>query len=1079
MIKKALKNRAILWLQFSLFCSLFYGLKTTAQVIDLDGFVHFSKEVRQAHDVVYQQKILTPDELHNLQDKLDISDLDPDSSTDYWRPSKTYEAVAQINDLNLSENTTFVYTGHLDSRVGRAQVSVQAKDLNGVVKNYIINASVKNHSILMKKAFLKKLGYQVENLQYYKKLNLKFLNHSEMQEFLENFESDTLKKSELWIVDPTIVEHIKNKNYVIEDLNLILQDVLVLPIPKIQDLSIAVHSEISVGSRFINALLLVEHLFDLPEDMNINAYEWQKAQLAQNGVYLSSDSIGDLKPSREDVRWLLKKIAKLNKKDFNDVIEFSQMPKEEKLLFEQKLISNRNHLMKLFDVESPALKFDSNISYGERLKDGKLVVENTTESKAQNSEAHAERFAWGDPPSIINPKEAWSIFKSKFYSSVISSKIAEFNANILKPTNVTQKIFEHQLKNAEQQFVQLITTGHTDKIHFGMYVIPTTRANLILSRDLVIGSYMGTNNRIQVVDNFGFAFSKGLFIGFDGIQPPQLNVYAGTSLSYMRSFAHIHPTKNAVSALTTPYQNMIVPFYEYLARRSLDKVLETNSMQNSNSEDNLKEFQNIIKAFDEHLNVGDSLVITDSINLGANFNVSYPLAQSFSAQAQISDSEVLVLKRIHIFHRDRNQIQVFIDSGAQNILGFNISLNKYKVQVVSLGLSRGAGNSKTDYYNLDYFADQNTQDYKEIKNKIKIIRDLMFTHNLDSLQDQYKPTHLEHDFNQKAFDFSFLFFKFRSQKTFDQLKIKYPNQYQENLAFKNLGTRSGPNYESLVVDSLQNYIQDRLKNPNAVISDPSSGDPGDSIYGSSVKKEITAEAKLNPNISDHSDMFSEVFAQIKYSYKGWNMKREEMLQVFNDFKANFHFPFIWQLNLNDTQEVQFYNLGLEVRVYQTGIDNLARIGELESKKMFLDSSSLSEEKVWKLSRGSQQYRYDAEKFRTKLWREFVQAQKEYHKSLKNHDTEEALTACLKMLDYTENIFSGTDLINLVGGYKHIMITPFLEGLRKGDELGELKAPLNSFGMLSTEKSKGPFRYLQNILQMPEGEFFSYWMINHL
>ena len=67
----------------------------------------------------------------------------------------------------------------------------------------------------------------------------------------------------------------------------------------------------------------------------------------------------------------------------------------------------------------------------------------------------------------------------------------------------TSRIYRHYL-------LQVLENGGVPQMTIGAWVKPIANGSVNISRDVVLGNFMGTNNQVQLADTFGFTANVGL-----------------------------------------------------------------------------------------------------------------------------------------------------------------------------------------------------------------------------------------------------------------------------------------------------------------------------------------------------------------------------------------------------------------------------------------------------------------------------------------------------------------------------------------------------------------------------------------
>ncbi len=1023
--------------------------------IDFPGLIPKTSDKQQASDVVYKDRVLLPDELTALAAQgQDISLLNPNANTDLWHNQMPKPLDLAGYSLGLKESGEYRFLADLVSRVGNFRFTISVVDEKGVNRNYVVLVSKTMHNVLLRKAFLEKLGYVVPSMQYMPKMKIRFNGAFSRKDFISQIRNNTFGDPERWVLD------LNNT----ESDTISLQDVLVLSADDhIYNLALgATTSSVVQGRRILNAVQVPYSLLDAPESINI--FSWTSGQVISEGIYLPFEGAEEFNPSYEDARWIARRIANLTRNDFTEVVNAAKLPQEVSALLVEKLLSRRNSLLSLFNFKFPDINVDSKISAGSLLVDGKLTQ--------QIWPNYASRFSFGDPISPVSPTEVKAFFKSKFYSSLIENLVFQFNNMVLPHTNIAQEVYNHQLDKTIGQIEELINTGTVHKIPFGMYTIPSFAGHLIASREIVVGSYLGTDNLVQIADSFGFQVSAGFYLGFDGIQNPALFPSGQAGASFTRTYTHIKPIKSMAAALKEPYKNMMVPLFKKDLGKIFDPLLSMNAK--ASDEDQQKLLTDTVGLLTKSMATGDSLIITDSLNATAGLSIGYTLATAVAAQARISDTEVII-HRLQIFKKDDSTIQVYRDPGDVNTFGISLGIGTHGIQILNLGFSRASGHEQTDFFKINIDSDKKRN--PDVVTNLLSVRQLLLENSLEMVESKQKPFQIAHEFNEKSTDFGFLFFKSKSLRTSDKITATSPEGVKKSFLYRALATRKGKDYQSLALEALQSFIQSQAGRTDLYLDNTGSGNPGDSFYGNAISRRVSFESEL-VNEQANSPL-GETYANISQNHKGWNITKVEALKIIGDFNQQFGVQLFWPADLNDAKKIQLYVIDLEMNIYQSGIDFITHISPENVRSLFLQYAKFPKTPVTTQGRSTGVTPAQTRAFHDSIIKKFIQLQNDFLAKSVDGRNQEAAEDGANLISTAELLFPGKDLINLVGGPDNIFIQARISGFRDKDERGETPLVSTTIGVVGSRKVNGPLRFVQTNLEMSESEFFLYWLLSRI
>jgi mannose/fructose-specific phosphotransferase system component IIA len=504
-----------------------------------------------------------------------LADLEPvidhESSHIFQGGDVSKFSSVDLNDdeeLELQDMDQVEFVSEAWARLGNYRVTVSKDNFWGMPTQYSIYLSKTVHNYLLRKALLRKLGYKIPPVKYVKRLKVNFPDKRAKSNFIKNISINNAGSFDRWILSE-------------DGLSIVVQDVVVMEDQEFNyNLAKGYLSEdVFQGKRIYDSLLLPFALVDTPE--SINLMEWTIGRRYSDNIALKFKHAKLYNCSRDDATWMARRILKLSEKDWQDIVDATHLPPSVKLLLFEKLKSRRNHLGFLFNVENINLKVDSRISNHDDLEEGRITKE--------FYDGYARRFAIPDPESPLSYTEMSAFFKSKSITTGIELLVSALNNSKYMGTDLSSKITDFNQQLADEVATN-ITTGETGKLPVRTFVFPTLRGNLILNREIIAGSYLGTDNLIQLVDTVGASISVGAFGGITGVYtktgemvataigmarqfvPVDLNANANLFLN--RTYAHVKPITSVQKALKYPFKNMFVPYLKRDYGHIMDSLID-------------------------------------------------------------------------------------------------------------------------------------------------------------------------------------------------------------------------------------------------------------------------------------------------------------------------------------------------------------------------------------------------------------------------------------------------------------------------------------------------------------------------
>jgi hypothetical protein len=1007
-----------------------------------------------ATDLVYNGATLTPDQADQLRaaKKVDLSAIDP-AKSDIWSPGAKSTTVTPLDVKSTGE--TFQYLDTVASMIGNFRFTVQKVDAGGVNRTYTVFFSKNVHNVLLRRALLMKMGYNVPDVKHLAKFSVKFNGAFSRNQFLEAMGKDTFGDTGRWIMNAADKE---------SD-TAVLQDAVVISADnQIYDLSQgSLTAEVVQGRRILNSLLVPFNLVDVPESVNL--FTWHPGRILNDMIYLPYTDADQLMPSYDDARWSAKLIAGLTRDDFKQVVAAAALPAPVSALLLEKIISRRNTLMAYFNVSAAKLPFNADVSVGKDLVNGKLI---TLEFPGYGS-----RFAYGDPLAPLSGSEIRAFAKSRLFGTLIDNAVSQFNLNIIPHADINKQAYDHQVGLAQQNFLNFLKTGQPGKTPFGMWTTPMFAGNLIVSRDIVTGSYLGTDNLVQVADSFGFSVEGGLFVGVDGL-PAQLSVSAQAKLGFVRTYTHIKPIKSIKAAIKEPFRNIVVPLLKHDFAKTLDAVAALNPGTAVTTETQ-KIISDTLVEFSKQMGVGESILITDSLQKTAGATVGYSIVKNIDVYAALSASKVHI-RRLQIYRKDDNTIQVYRDPADYSILTAAVGFDAM-IPIFSIKLQRKAGVSSTFFYQLNIQPDADKN--PDVIADVRALRSTLLDNNTTAAEALQKPFQINHKFEEKSADTKFLLWRWLGLETSDVIQAIAPTGEKKNFLYWSEAKMSGKSYEELASSVIAKALEEVSGAHSVIVQTPGSSLPGQGAFGSSVSRRTAFESELAPSPS--KKVITESYVEISYEWKGWEISKDDILKIIKKISEKFSFNFYPPNVLKQTSKIQLYSLQLKMSIYGDGINTLAHTDVNKFKDILIRENKFDNSGDCVSGSVVTMYTHCDSVQNKAEWamRKFSSAQKKYFQALDRGDANDASKQGLAMVSAVEGLASTKGLIQLVGGVNNVFVQSSINGFRQNDEGGDTAVLGDSLGQIGSAKRSGPLRFVQEHLGMTDSEFFDYWILNKI
>lgn len=607
-----------------------------------------------ASDLFYQGKVLLPSEIRELKNSgTDLSLINPKES-DLWKDAHNSLDEAQIN---FADGEGLQYLSFVLSRSGNFRFSAIKDD--GVSKKiYTVMLSKKVHNVLLRAALLKKLGYQVPAIKHIKNLKVQFSSPFEKENFLGRLSEDTLGDSTRWVKT--------NEEDKIE-----LQDVLIMEGQQsIYNLAIgSIPAGVISNRRVLNSLLVPFSLVDVPE--SINLYSWNGFSLLSNNIRFDYEASDDFTPSFDDVRWMVKRIEKLTRDDFVEIARFAKLPSSVESLLVEKMISRRNTLMLVSEIPYVMMGYNDKISYGDEVQEGKLV--------RQNFEGYASRFAYGDPESPLSAGQVLALLKNKGIAYAISYLADEVNKRIMPQSNLEEDVLNKQIQIAEDNLARYLQTGEVKSIPTQVWAVPHFNTNIIVSRDIVTGSYLGTDNLVQLADTVGLGVDLGVYLGVSNLPVPWQGS-GQVKASFLRRYSHIKPIKTM--KVKMPWKNLLVPWLIKTQGHIFDDVINAQNKYTEATQELESVKQAISTVHLETLTLDQAQALINQLSHSVGMIASLVKEREYQKELEIIEEAQAELKA-YVQNNDSAKVVQTVEGALENLPSFeNPKFEEEKTQTV-------------------------------------------------------------------------------------------------------------------------------------------------------------------------------------------------------------------------------------------------------------------------------------------------------------------------------------------------------------------------------------------------------------
>lgn len=981
------------------------------------------KEMRlPADDLIFEGKVLKSEDalIFNRQGVIkDLSLLEP-KENDIW--SKTEDNQYVDESLRaINDNDEFRFEGVIGSQTGLMRFNVSS---DSDYQIYTVHLDKTLHTLLLRVELLRKLGYKIPDIVHKKNLKLKFNSEDEKKTFLDRqVVENTLASSERWLVSQTADE-------------VVLKDVAITRPSELDFYNVAFGVPLlPINARSLRALVVPYALLDLPE--SVNQFRWSAGRVDNHNVLLNHFFSYQFTTSLDDAQWMVRKLSKLSRNDFVQIVKKAKFPKELESLLVEKLIARRNSIIALFNLKLENLTYNSKVTEGDYLKNGKLLK--------QEFPDFASRFSYGDAESPL--QELQYYLYAKLQSSALDNITTLINEK-MRAFDLNKKREEYFVKQFQEGLEHFVKTGELKPIGIGTWTSPYLNANLIVSRDIVLGNYLGTDNLIQLADTFGASMSLGVHVGIEGIGADLASsLRAGASV--VRTYSHIKPVKTLRASLKEPYKNIFVNLLKKSLREKFFSLSELKDL--TDGEERSQRITELLKEITEQLDVGESLVITDRFMPTAQVQVSFN--QGLVSAGLGADASFVAVRRLHVFKRSPTTVQIYDDKGSMVEVGFSFDIHNF-ITLLTVRAQQDKGQYRTHVYNVNLDSDL-AENPKFFESSLGIY-EVLKNNNFEVLASVQKPVTVKAKFTDRELKASLLLWKGKKQVGRADYEMTSPQGFTGKYYSINKTSQIGFNVELFARRLANYYISERTD--KLVISEDEDQTASDTFLGKATTDTSRFEAEI-----DSSGNFQKQFISISTEKQGWSVSEKKikkfMLAVNKRFQEDLFNP-----AEIDFKKLRLYNLNFHLNIYERGIQAL---------------KTVTTEKISKIEQKYKVTRHCTEEQPNKssaecgdLW-----SIKSKIKSCLKKTVNKDIAEC--QLELTERLFNDLDFIDFKDllGKDNFYVYAGIDGFRAKSEVLNETIFSNSIGEITSKNVSGPLDRVRELLGLQGGEMFGSWIRN--
>ena len=991
-------------------------------------------------DLLYQDRLLRPDEAYQLmKEGVDLSTLNPIESA-LWSPSVNPPSISQ-DEVGVRVNDEVEYAGALLSAPELFRFNIRHDQANAIV-----HLDKKLHTLLLRKNILRLLGYKIPPLKWLSQLTVKFSSIEELESVLEtSIPRATLGAASRWVI--------KRDD---QNLTVTFRDVAIT-VPDASD-----HYNPAFGvppqtltNRTLRSLIIPYALTDLGE--SANKYEWTVGREDNKSILLPHFTRGIFTTTLDDAKWILRRLENLTKDDFRQAVELAHFPAEVSALIVEKIVSRRNALLQIFGESAKQLEFDPKISKGEFLKKGKLEKEDW--------EGYASRFAHGDPESPFKDIHWYALAKLQAFS--FDNLIARANEelSLFDPNKARGEFHQKQFKEGLDHFIE---TGYLMDFPVGSWVSPLADLNLIASRDIVVGNYLGTDNLVQLADSIGWSAQLGAHIGIENLEFAPTAAIRGT-VAVSQVWSHLKPLTNLKQVFKEPYKNIVVPIIKWQLSKHLNRIRDIGNSENPNVDWNLdddnSELAKIIRHLNSNLGVGESILYTIRANPTLSASIGTSIMQTPVHLSLSGSVDSVDIRRIQIYRKDQNTLQIYDDFGHGKGWSINVSIDRF-IPIIRLGLRTQKGNYSIRLHEVNLNPD--VKENPRLFDKAHALANFLQTGSGELLENIQKPHVVEADFLDKSSKFAFLFWRHKKLKSDTVFEIESRDGLKSKFIALGDEKQSGLNWEAFTKDII-NYGFQRLE-ADVSWAPPVWQSPAQTIGGMGT----TTAARFEARIADDGS-YNERFMRITDRWEGWSKKVKKLKKYMKETNDKFGYQLFDERSLDNANKLKLFDVAINLNLYEEGIERLSKINPdslivIENRYEHQRKVRCDDDRVRRRRLSSGKYVDSCGTLNTVIWQN-----NKCRKKIRKNEDQKDIAKCLMRLyrDLYEDL-QYTEIKQLLGA-DNVFVHGSVNGFRDGDEI--LNDPIqgNTAGRIGSQYWNGPFDVIQQKLGIQSGEINGYWL----
>jgi hypothetical protein len=957
------------------------------------------------------------------------------------------------------------------------------------------------HTYLLRRELLRRLGYKIPALKYLPKVTVVFPDAKTRDNILLNeLPFDAVAPTTHWCrVSPAALAALqkeyqqanpdsKAKYPCVADpaltdtntLDITFQDVAAMPAtsyfynvdygPPVDEVP-GTTNLAPEAQRVFRALALIYAIVDVPD--SINQMDWNVG-LSRDGNYAFTlpDQV-NFSCTIEDALWILRRIAPLTRDDFTKIVAGGSYPEPVAKVLVEKLISRRDSLVTAFTsggLRAALIPYDPKPTELPQLKDGKIVSEDWP--------GYADDFAVGDPQSPLHGLQWYAL--SLAQSNAMTELLDWANGKIPALT-ADAAAAAHNQDLLQQGLNQYLSTGTAQQVKLGTpWIGPTASGNVSINRSVIFGNYLGMNNLVQLADTFSFGGNVGLVIGFDGL-PTWAKAQVTAGISANVSFTRVKPLPNLKDGITEPLDETFVPWItEHLAGifKTVNTDLQTASTLHTPGDfDQLRDrISKDLTDLKTLLGVGEALIMSYNIAGSEKLTAAVAELANVSPGADVGfEADQITMHRLNFYRKDENTLQLYKDGG---LLGSFIFSGEFTISpeaqlpILTFTGKKSIGDGQMQVFTLNINPDirQNptfTAVAMGVSNALRF-------GSVSTLEAAAPSGKASVHFSDSSTNFQFLHWVHRSLQTTSKAHAQLPDGTAGDYLMISDGTQNGDHYQKLATE-VGTFLWQRFTGLGGAIDTNANSNPGQSFLGNSETKDWQLQAQVSSGVVSP-------LVRFQHRWEGWKITAADLWKIINAQSKQFGFALYPQDFLGDTQDLELYEVQVNLVFYDAAMKKLFAMADADVKAL---ETGISNKNLCQFYWDPQQrYRLNGDNMDACY---ALLGFKDAYASWKQGDSDPAKVAKAEMESarWLQQMVDFPTLVRLSGGANNLWVSAQITGYRQGSEQASDPMLSQTYGACiqpdflhcspGTAVPSGVVDIVEQLLGVQDGEFRMQWL----